>query len=235
MAKMVVLEKIDSTNKYLKNHYAEYDDGTVVLAKEQTAGAGRSDHIWLSEPFQNITLSILLKHKVDATLTQFIGYLLLVLLKDYGIKALIKWPNDLIIDDCKIGGILVESVIDGDDYNIIIGIGLNVNQTDFGTLNGKATSIRNIAGLTCDIYEVAETLITLYEHFIGKYLEGDKTYLRVISNHSYLQDQEISFNYHGATMTGIVVALDDDGCLVVQTETELLALNSGEVNLVRKK
>lgn len=234
MFKYIYLDEVDSTNSYIKRNISQLDDMTVVIANKQTAGIGRTGHVWKSEDYQNMTLSIILKHQVSATITQFVGFVVLKLLQSLKIEAMVKWPNDLIVGDKKICGILVESIISDNDYNIIIGIGLNINQTDFGELSKDATSLKNETNVQYEIKSVINDFLELFEKYLYDYYDNSLDYLDELKQHAYLLNQKITFNYHGKFLEGLAIDLASDGCLIVRTNKGDLSINSGEVNMVRK-
>lgn len=146
--KIIRLESIDSTNNYIANllKSGELTNGAVILADEQFAGKGQRNAEWLTKPGENLTFSFFLENvnlsvQKQFYLTCIVSITLVDLLKKNGIEAKIKWPNDIYINRQKIAGVLIENQLSTAVVkNSIIGIGLNVNQTDFGDLN--ATSIQ---------------------------------------------------------------------------------------------
>lgn len=134
---IIWLDKVDSTNEYVRRHIEDLDNLSVISAIEQTGGKGQGDHRWISEPGKNLIISILLKEpKITADLQKMISDMtadsVIRLLSGHGINAWIKPPNDIWVQDRKICGILIEHSLRGNRISwSIIGIGLNVNQTVF--------------------------------------------------------------------------------------------------------
>ena len=123
-------------------------DFTFVSADYQSAGRGRTGRSWESVPGENIMFSILIK---DKELVSKFGLLsvasavaVMNAVKKLGVKGVsVKWPNDVYINGKKTCGILLEGVtIKGELKEVVIGIGLNVNQTEFGSVLHKATSLK---------------------------------------------------------------------------------------------
>jgi BirA family biotin operon repressor/biotin-[acetyl-CoA-carboxylase] ligase len=174
---IIWLDRIDSTNNEAKRHISDLDNLSVIAAVHQTAGRGQRGNVWKSAEGQNLTFSMILKFAKGnseqivenrlpgiAVKDQFsISEMTTVSITEYllanGIKAKIKWPNDIYVGDKKICGILIENTV-SDDYieNSIIGIGLNMNQTSFpaGLLN--PISMINITH--CE-YEIRDSLVEL--------------------------------------------------------------------------
>lgn len=132
----IILETVDSTNDYLLR--GEFESGTVVLAREQTKGKGRRGRTWISTTGDSLMFSALWKTKVTesiALLPLIVGYATIDALKTFlanqsGLTQSqndlkIKWPNDIYLGDAKLGGCLIESVIQGEEQLFAIGIGLN--------------------------------------------------------------------------------------------------------------
>ncbi len=148
---VIKLSATPSTNDFLKNLCStqSIENFTVVVAENQTKGKGQRGNIWKSDLGKNLTFSVLVKHILDAESSVFdlnvaICVSIIQALERFDIPKLnIKWPNDILSEGKKIGGILIENTISGQQPVLsIIGIGLNVNQTDFENLP-KASSLKN--------------------------------------------------------------------------------------------
>lgn len=129
---IIEFDEIDSTNDYLKKYYEKYNDFTVVRTIKQTHGRGRFDSVWESK--NDLIFSILFKkdspHHLVAPLS--INHVL----RKYGFNSCIKWPNDILVDNKKVSGILIEKVFVGKQINVIVGIGINIEKRhDYAYLN----------------------------------------------------------------------------------------------------
>jgi BirA family biotin operon repressor/biotin-[acetyl-CoA-carboxylase] ligase len=160
-AKQIWLEETDSTNRALRRHIGDYDSLSFLAAYGQTAGRGQGDHTWFSTPGKNLTFSYLLRY------SEFLGHplatddaLLITCvttlgIRDYllthGVKADIKWPNDIWVDGKKICGILIENILeDGAIRESIIGVGLNLNETGWPEELPNPVSLTELTGKTYD-------------------------------------------------------------------------------------
>lgn len=163
MDKIIRLEKVDSTNNYLKQHCDDLDSGTVVTAEEQTAGRGRLGHLWNSNA-DMLPMSILFKDPPEPeTLTARIGLGVCEALEqcpEINLRVSIKWPNDIIMENHKVCGILCESIRNGDKLNVICGIGVNISQTEKFFQNAELFSAASIAML-CGSAPNKEALLQL--------------------------------------------------------------------------
>jgi BirA family biotin operon repressor/biotin-[acetyl-CoA-carboxylase] ligase len=148
---VIKLDAIKSTNEYLKALAKEnpLENFTTVIAKNQTNGKGQMGETWFSEKGKNLTMSVLVKdvlssHDAIFSLNASVAIAVVKVLQELEIpKVSIKWPNDIMADSKKLGGILIENTLKSDGSTIsIIGIGINCNQTNFVNLP-KATSLVN--------------------------------------------------------------------------------------------
>lgn len=156
--KLIKLDAIDSTNEFLKEllNNQTVENFTVVTAENQTKGKGQMGAIWSSEIGKNLIMSILIKDFLLNTnqlfaLNCMVSVTVIQALEDYNIPNLsIKWSNDIMSDNKKIGGILIENILKSDKTIVsIIGLGLNINQTNFEYLP-KASSLALICNTEFD-------------------------------------------------------------------------------------
>ncbi len=161
MYTLLEFDEVDSTSSLLKEHYASFPHFTIVRADYQKHGRGQFGRTWDALPHQNLLMSILLKDlfvdEIDAVKHKIIDVLIDVL-RRFGIHAFYQSPNDLFVGNNKICGMLIETKTNQKvlDY-MIIGIGLNVNQTTFGPY--PATSMACILSKKIDIKTVFEWII----------------------------------------------------------------------------
>lgn len=169
--KLIKLDAIDSTNEFLKGISTQQntENFTVVTAENQTNGKGQRGAVWNSEVGKNLIMSVLVKNFLIHTNAIFnlnIVFSLAVIstLKKKNIPDLsIKWPNDILSANKKIGGILIENSIKSDgSIHSIVGLGLNVNQTNFDRLP-KASSLAVVTGLEIDKEDLLLDIITNLE------------------------------------------------------------------------
>jgi BirA family biotin operon repressor/biotin-[acetyl-CoA-carboxylase] ligase len=171
---IIKLDAIDSTNDYLKQLAKEKDleNYTIVIAGEQTKGRGQMGASWYSEPGKNLTISVLVKEvKLDVErLFDFNVAVTLGVMKVLNLMKIpdlkIKWPNDIMADGKKVGGILIENTLKSSGiFTSVVGLGLNLNQTNFKDLP-NATSLTCITGDAYDPNEMA----TLFGKSIETYV-----------------------------------------------------------------
>lgn len=162
----IFLEKVDSTQLFAKKHYSTFDPSkiTCIFAEEQTKGMGRFNRTWFSSPHENILATFYFpapyRAKDLTTLGQILALSVASILLNYGLKPQIKWPNDLLIDDKKICGILCEISFEKTIAHIFLGLGLNVNmeQKNLLLIDQKATSIKEETKISRDPKKVLEEI-----------------------------------------------------------------------------
>jgi BirA family biotin operon repressor/biotin-[acetyl-CoA-carboxylase] ligase len=169
---LIELKQVDSTNNYATGlvHAGLAGHGTAVLASHQTAGKGQRQKGWLTEPGANITLSLIIRPGQGFGAPSFAFSQAIALgaqrffARYAGDETFVKWPNDLYWRDRKAGGILIENILAGPEWKwAIVGLGININQADFGELNGRAVSLRQITGAEWDLKSLALELCTSIE------------------------------------------------------------------------
>lgn len=164
---IIKLNATHSTNTYMRELSAikDLEDFSVVWALNQTNGRGQMGTIWNAQPGKNLTISVYKDVSWLGISNHFfisivVSLALISTLNELMIKNLkIKWPNDILSDYKKIGGILIENVIKNNQLQAsIIGIGLNVNQTEFDNLP-QASSLINITGRVFSLEELLDRIV----------------------------------------------------------------------------
>lgn len=243
---LVHLQTVDSTNSYLKS-MVDAPEWTCVTADRQTAGRGRRDRQWHSAPGEGLYLSILLRPSsafkdlgllsllaaiaVAETITELIGRSVT--------NVDIKWPNDVMVDERKISGILVESsgMANGESLRVIVGIGVNLNQTQFPSpLNATATSCRLLTGRMVDHDDFRDALLDCFWYWYQRWLSGESGVIisRWCQFSTYASGRPVSIDLDGQTLNGITAGLDDHGALLLRTgDGDLRKIIAGEVRRLR--
>jgi len=188
------ISTIDSTNNYAAAQLLtkSLSEGFVVVATSQNVGRGQGQNQWESESGKNLTFSIVLypeflEIRKQFELSKIIALGLLDFLLSLGIKASVKWPNDIYLGDKKVAGILIENSIRGSKISsAIVGIGLNVNQQIFISNAPNPVSLSQYTGL---IYPLEEALNQLCS-FI------DVRYFQLIQKNFDLIDQDYMTNLY---------------------------------------
>ena len=167
-AHIIWLDEADSTNKVLRERLEDLDNLSVVAAVAQTAGRGQGAHTWYASPGANLTFSILYRYgdvRVAVSDVLLVTQLTTLAIRDYllghGVEGRIKWPNDIWVADRKICGILIENILEGASILAgIVGIGLNLNETDWPADLPNPVSLRELTGRS---YEPEKELRVLHD------------------------------------------------------------------------
>lgn len=172
------LENTDSTNDELRRRLDQSGDLTIIAAERQSAGRGQGDHSWHSSPGQNLTFSVLLRHRcLKASEALAVTSIMALGIRDYlhtkGIEPWIKWPNDIWVGEKKICGILVENSIRAGRIDFsIVGVGLDVNQTEWPSDLPNPVSLKELTGRQ---YDTHEELRQLYDTLARRSVQASTT------------------------------------------------------------
>jgi BirA family biotin operon repressor/biotin-[acetyl-CoA-carboxylase] ligase len=216
--KIIQYQELDSTNaeaqRLIKN--GSIKETTIVKTNYQTLGRGQQNNIWISESGENLLMSLIFMPQIHVS-DQFkmnmktcLG--IIDMLLEIGIKAKIKWPNDIFVDDKKIAGILIENNVSGNIItHTIIGIGLNVNQTVFPDSLKNANSIKNILHKKIPIQIILDTLIEKLKVTLAKNNNPKQEYLKNL----YLLNQPHQYLYHSKKITAAITDISPTGELIL--------------------
>ena len=225
----IKLETIHSTNDYtlsLKDSLV-FNEGLVVTANYQSGGYGQRGNAWESLPSKNLLLSVVIEPKLklkDQYLISIIAALSVCdLLKNYGIKPEIKWPNDILVAKKKIGGIIIQNKLQGNYItHFVIGLGLNVNQLLFKPYSPLATSLRLQLNKEYEVLKIQEQFLFSLSLRLKRLKYGenqDDEYLESL----YLKDKPAAFEVDNRKFMGIIKGVSDSGKLIVQLEDDSVA------------
>ena len=234
-------------------HPEETPEGAVFLAEEQTAGRGRSTHSWYSERGTGIYCSFLLRPSMAPAEALWLSLIAAVAVQDAvrettGLASDIRWPNDLLIQEKKVAGILTEMSSEGSKvHHAVIGIGVNVNQPNFPEeLQATATSLRQEAGRELSRIDIAAALIRALDREYRALLRAISSPIRtpalrfepimrrVESRSSYSHGKTVHVDEDGG-YNGVTDGLDPRGFLRVRTDKGLRIVVSGSVRPAQRR
>ncbi len=222
---LIELDSTNSTNEYLKKLTIEEEiyEGTVVLTREQLSGKGQHGNFWESEKGKNLTFSLLLKPSLSADkmflISKMVSLGIIDALQRFNKEFTIKWPNDIYYQNKKLGGILIENQIIGNKLGYsIIGIGINVNQSEFKSDAPNPISLNKIIGNEIEIYELFKTIldqISIWYEILkdGWHEKINESY----EKHIYKRDGYHTFNANGNSLYAKIIGIADDGELLLKT------------------
>ncbi len=225
-ATLIRLDTVDSTNNYAANllKLSAVPEGTVITALRQTHGRGQRGAIWQSDPGENLLCSMILYPTSIRVDHQFSLIAMTALAVHSAVEDLIqkpvyiKWPNDLILDQKKVGGILLETTItDNRIQHVILGIGLNLNQSEFEVRH--ASSLRKVSGQYIDREECLKRIIERIRYYYIQLLKhGSVDIHREYISNLYQLGQMRTYRYAGQPLTAQILGVETDGRLWLEKE-----------------
>jgi len=237
----VYTDEIDSTNSFLLDKSNKFStDGTVLLAEKQNKGKGRKDRIWYSTKEQNLTFSILITNKKylgkNFNIINFATSLAIAISIEniYQLKTELKWPNDVLVKGKKIAGILLESTSQGNKIDrLVIGIGINVNQTLFqGNYKIMPTSVKLELKEPIDRERLLAELLNNFEEILDKVNTDPDEILKDWKLRCRLIGEKISISEGENIKYGIFDDLDNEGYLLLRNKGNIEKIHFGDVSIV---
>jgi BirA family biotin operon repressor/biotin-[acetyl-CoA-carboxylase] ligase len=233
---IIHLSNIDSTNNFAAKLLSENlcQNGAVIMADVQTQGKGQRGNVWLSESGKNLLSSFVFKPdnlSVDkqTVLTWATSLSLLETLRKFNIEAQVKWPNDILINEKKIAGILIENQLQGTRINCsIIGIGFNINQTSFSELN--ATSLL----LETNKKVEPRTFLNLLVNEMNEQFDFIKSssfeFLKnEYESHLFQINKLKNYNDEFGDFIGKIIGTTDEGKLIIEKSNTIVTYGMKEV------
>ncbi len=230
------LPSCHSTNE--KASQLSGDEGTIIITDDQTNGKGQRGNSWESAPYKNLTFSLVLKPiflpiQEQFKLTQVISLGIANAVQTFVSKTVkVKWPNDIYVDNKKIGGVLIQNNVKGQQIEYsIIGVGLNVNQIKFETPN--AVSLSNLLGRPLVLNTVLnEVLASIYEHYSflknGNSTILEQEYLKIL----YQRNEWKKYKAAEEEFAGKIIGIDPLGRLLIETETAVKCFQNQEITFL---
>ena len=212
----------------------------ALLTFEQTRGRGQQNHTWEAEPGKNLAMSVWFPLKNPRTdtfplLNMALTVACTTALRQQGIIAAIKWPNDLRHNGSKLAGLLMEIQNDTEmGKTLCLGIGVNVNQTDFQSLPQPATSLKNITGKEHNLMDLARLLLSQIQAAFSAWekLPENSLFLEEFNNLLEGKNQYWEADSgHDRVYTGKLIGVDAQGRILFETEGKINALHHGMVRL----
>lgn len=239
--KIYTFQRIDSTNNCAKTMASVgAREGTIFIAEEQYEGRGRLGRAWFANPNENLTFSLLLRPKVSPEALNLLPLYVAVataqaIEKGTGLRVECKWPNDLLINKKKVAGILIETSLQNNfvEY-VVIGLGVNVNQTQFPQdLMQKATSLRLALNRQIDRIQLFKDIITSLEtHYTHSASTNFRSVIPFWTQRAPMLNRPILISQAGNVISGIVKGLSNDGGLILQTNGGEKTYFAGDVTIL---
>ncbi|REA61627.1 biotin--[acetyl-CoA-carboxylase] ligase [Dyadobacter luteus] len=226
--KIIYLPSCHSTNDIAAElvHSGIGEEGTVVIADNQTGGRGQRGTTWHSEPGQNLMFSLILQPRTVAIdqqflISQVVALAIYDMLRVHTDQVKIKWPNDIYVSGKKLSGTLIENSIQGGSIShSIVGIGVNINQLVFES--GRTSSLAQVIGRQVSLKEEFDRIISFLDIRYQQLLRSDgynkirEEYL----SHLYGFQSPVLFRYNNEDVSGIVQGVAESGQILVQLNGE---------------
>jgi len=239
-------DSLGSTNTEAARQAAKgVAEGLCVVADEQTAGRGRFERQWISPKGAGLYFSIVLRPQIDQS-----GWPLLTMMASLAVyEALaeacdlhvdIKWPNDILVNEQKLCGILAETLDTKAGRAVIIGIGINLTSEAIPLdLHQSATSVQSVTGKPCELEKVLWALVRALErnYELAQSADGKERILQEwCARSSYARGKRIRVEDRNETIEGVTCGVERDGALRVETDAgELRIVRTGDVTGVRSR
>lgn len=241
--KLIHFDTIDSTNMKAKELAALGEqDGAVIISEEQTAGRGRLGRHWISPKYKGIWMSIILRPEVNPMFASRVTLIAAAAVHNAtcqcGIKTLIKWPNDIVINNKKVCGILTEMSAELNKIHyLVIGIGINVNtdKSEFpDELSSSATSLKIESSKTIDRKELVCNILNNFELLYDEFIKDNsiKNSIDICRNNSVLLGKEVRIINGNKEIKAKALDINNEGELLIERDDgSIEALFSGEVSM----
>ncbi len=239
---MIELDVVDSTNNYAANLLVQTKlvSGTAIMTHFQTGGRGQRGSDWISEPGKNLLFSIVLNgHFINSEnyflLSKAVAVGINEALEDVsGKTGFVKWPNDIYIDQKKIGGILIENQWKGSLLEVaIVGIGINVNQVNFDDLQG-VTSLSLLGSKNYDLKEVMAKVFEKIEFYYNLLKRGDINQINhIYFNHLMFSNEWKTYDSNNGRIEGKIIEVKENSLLVLKLRNkELMTFEFKELSFI---
>ncbi len=223
----IKLDETLSTNDFLLDldKMTFIDSNVVVTANYQKFGRGKQIRKWESKKGKNLLLSILFKHKIKLKEQFNFSVIISLALKDLlseiiDDKVFIKWPNDIIVNDKKIAGFIIENKSNNSMiHTSILGVGLNVNQTLFQNYIPEATSVIKLTKIESDIDIIKDRLL----FYLEKYYLLENSLIENLHNYNeclYAKNKYLKFKSKNKIFEGKILRVKKNGEIIIKTEKE---------------
>lgn len=244
---MTYFDTVDSTNGVALALAREGSaEGRVVLADHQNSGRGRLDREWLDDPGTSVLMSVLLRPKFPTEYfflitSAFSVAASQVISTNYSIPCQLKWPNDVMVAEKKIAGILAEASFEDGSPAVVVGMGLNCKQSrdSLAELERPATSILIESGIELDLEARSNLAVSIAARFAELYLSLGDAAGRISVSSLYRQACDtigrlVSVEMADEILVGVAADVSVEGNLLVETDACIRAVAAGEVVHLRR-
>jgi len=232
----IQLDVVSSTNLYLRKLIIDksINENILVSTNYQEKGRGQRNNIWESEKNMNILISFLYVHPTNNYDLFKFNMLISLAIYDFlskyfktGLK--IKWPNDLMINNKKIAGVLVQNI--ESNFKSIIGVGININQKEFKNFSPQATSFSNELNKEFNRNALILELMNNFENYLINYFQFNDLKNRYMLK-IYKFKQQTNFLNNLKEFKGEIINFNSSGEIIIKRGDEFLSFKNGEVKMI---
>ncbi len=238
---IIYQDNIQSTNSYaFKLALAGRPEGTCVIAETQQGGKGRLNRVWFSPPGKNLYLSVILKPQIHPSRIYPVTFLSSLAVYDTikmitGISPTLKWPNDVLINEKKVCGTLIELSTEADMVGfVIVGIGLNINmkanEID-DTIKNKATSLYIETKKIFERASVCGMLLSNFDKYYSVFRKaGEQEICNIWEKTAQIKGKQLEINQMGEIYKGIAQGVDSSGAIILDIKGQKKRIIAGDVS-----
>lgn len=224
-------EELDSTNTYCKNNIDQLNDLEIIECDYQTLGRGRMNRSFFATN-DSLTFSIVYKNQFVLdhfdSLSLISAVAVYETLSKYTSNVSLKWPNDVLINGKKVSGILLESVSKDVFSNVILGIGVNINNSSFPEeLN--ATSLYLETKQKFDKKVILDSILKSIDKHLENLKVNNLDYLKIFKEHNYLLNKDVYATIDNKEELVKIIDILDDNRLLVKVDDKVIKLSTGEI------
>lgn len=231
---IIHFKEVESTNKTARKYLKEnkMQDDFVITADFQSSGRGQLLSSWSSQAGKNLLISIVLTVDIKVSEQFYLNIVsslaVLDVLEECNFEnSSIKWPNDILIKNKKVGGILIQNSVQQDKISkTIIGLGLNINQTDFAKYSRKATSFSLESNSSFYVKEIRDKFLKRLGNRFSQLV--DQNYSDYQTS-LYLKDKVSAFEIEDSIKMGIIKSVSKEGLLIIEFEDSIEKFNTKEI------
>tara|TARA_B100001113_G_scaffold326106_1_gene298791 strand:+ start:52 stop:816 length:765 start_codon:yes stop_codon:yes gene_type:complete len=228
--------RLASTNDEAWELIAEnVPNGSLIITDNQFKGRGRFGNKWISAPSMGLTFSLILYDLKNLhKLPLIIGVSVCEALKEFNFKLKLKWPNDIILNDKKIGGILCELKKINNVKTIVVGIGMNINEKadDFpDNLRKKAISLSMVSNITYQRERVLAKILNHFEKNLDLLKEKNLELFKKWESFCSHINKEVTFHKNNINVVGRFLKISDRGSAIIEVNNKEIVFSSGIVEI----
>lgn len=236
---IIYIDEVSSTNSFLLDPELSGNvHGTIIIAEKQAKGRGRKERQWYSTKGLNLTFSILLTDKKYFTkrfnLINFAAALAVAIAVEnlFQLRTELKWPNDILVKEKKVAGVLIESSSKGEKIErVVIGIGININQTLFqGNFNIAPTSLKTETGQTVNREILLSEFLNVFEEVLEQVVTKHEWLIKEWKERCRMIGEKISIKDGENIKYGIFDDIDENGFLILKNKGVTEKIYYGDVS-----